>query len=276
MLRYNENEDLEYRFSEVEDVVERWQRRALRVAPRLRNEFRERLMMSLIYHDAALEGDVLTYNEIKLALDPSVASDVAGPSHESIRRYHAVCQFIDQPSGRSSGQASGQASGRPAESAPPFDLDALLALYAMLAPEEKAAGLPYRQENPLHRLYYHDIVAPEDIASEMQELGAWLGSEDARALHPVERAAEAHLRLMLIFPWSKESGRCARIVSNLILRRAGYPFAVLHSIDRQAYYEALRGDRDTLINLYLEAIETTALSEIRVYDEADRGTRRAS
>lgn len=260
MLRYNENEDLEYRFSEVEDVVERWQRRALRVAPRLRNEFRERLMMSLIYHDAALEGDVLTYNEIKLALDPSAASDVAGPSHESIKRYHAACMFID----------------RPAESAPPFDLDALLALYAMLAPEEKAAGLPYRHENPLHRLYYHDIVAPEDIASEMQELGAWLGSEDARALHPVERAAEAHLRLMLIFPWAKESGRCARIVSNLILRRAGYPFAVLHSIDRQAYYEALRGDRDALINLYLEAIETTALSEIRVYDEADRGTRRAS
>lgn len=219
-------------------------------------------MMSLIYHDAALEGDVLTYNEIKLALDPSVAGEAAGPSHESIRRYHAACVFIEQTSA--------------AQQQPAFHLDALLALYAMLAPEEKAAGLPYRKENPLHRLYYHDIVAPEDIESEMQELGAWLGGEDARAMHPIERAAEAHLRLMLIFPWAKESGRCARIISNLILRRADYPFAVLHSIDRQAYYEALRGDRETLINLYLEAIETTALSEIRVYDEADRGTRRAS
>lgn len=260
MLRYKENEDLEYRFSEVEDVVERWRRRALRVPPRLRSEFRERLMMSLIYHDAALEGDVLTYNEIKLALDPSITSEAAGPSHASIKRYHAACSCIEQATG----------------SQPRFDLDALLALYAMLAPEEKAAGLPYRKENPLHRLYYHDIVAPEDIEAEMQELGAWLGGEDARAMHPVERAAEAHLRLMLIFPWSKESGRCARIISNLILRRADYPFAVLHSIDRQAYYEALRGDREALINLYLEAIETTALSEIRVYDEADRGTRRAS
>jgi Fic family protein len=261
VLRYNENEDLEYRFSEVDDVVERWRRRVLRVTPRVRSEFRERLMMSLIYHDAALEGDVLTYNEIKLALEASVRSEVAGASYESIKRYHGACVFIERAT---------------ASQPPPFDLDALLALYAMLAPEEKAAGLPYRHENPLHRLYYHDIVGPEDIEAEMQELGAWLTGEDARALHPIERAAEAHLRLMLIFPWAKESGRTARILSNLILRRADYPVAVLHSIDRQAYYEALRGDREALINLYLEAVETTALSEIRVYDEADRGTRRAS
>lgn len=233
------------------------------MAPRLRNEFRERLQISLIYHDAALEGDVLTYSEIKNALDSHATPGEGMPSasYDSIRRFHAACIFIEQMS---------------VAQAPPFDMDTLRKLYGILAPEEEAAGSPYRTENPLHRLYYHDIVAPERIEGAMEELGAWLGSDEARSLHPIERATEAHLQLMTIFPWSKESGRGARIISNMILRRAEHPLAVLHSIDRQGYYEALRGDRETLITLYLEAIETTALSEIKVYDEAERSSRRAS
>jgi Fic family protein len=263
VLRYKENEDLEHRFSEVDDLVERWRRRVARVAPRLRNEFRERLSISLIYHDAALEGDVLTYGEIKAALEPGAppVEGVPSASHESIRRYYAACVFIEQMS---------------VPGAPPFDREMLRKLYGILAPEEQATGTQYRTENPLHRLYYHDIVAPERIEPAMDQLGDWLGSEEARALHPIERATEAHLELMTIFPWAKDSGRGARILSNMILRRAEHPLAVLHSIDRQSYYEALRGDRETLITLYLEAIETTALSEIKVYDEAERSSRRAS
>lgn len=263
MLRYKENEDLEYRFSEVDDLVERWRRKVARTAPRLRNEFRERLLISLIYHDAALEGDVLTYGEIKAALEPG-ATPVEGvptASHESIRRYHAACIYIEQMS---------------VPGAPPFDREMLRKLYGILAPDEQATGAPYRTENPLHRLYYHDIVAPEHIAREMQRLGDWLDSADARVLHPIERATEAHLQLMTIFPWARDSGRGARIISNMILRRAEHPLAVLHSIDRQGYYEALRGDREALITLYLEAIETTALSEIKVYEEAERARRHAS
>lgn len=233
------------------------------MAQRLRNEFRERLLISLIYHDAALEGDVLTYAEIKAALDPGAlhGEGVPASSHESIRRYYAACVFLERASGIE---------------AAPFDMSTLRKLHGILAPEEQASGSPYRAENPLHRLYYHDIVAPERIADAMDELGDWLESSDAHALHPIERATEAHLQLMTIFPWAKESGRGARIVSNMILRRAEYPLAVLHSIDRQSYYEALRGDREALMHLYLEAIETTAMSEIKVYDEAERTSRRAS
>jgi Fic family protein len=263
VLRYTENEDLEHRFSALDDLVERWRRRVARIEPRLRDEFRERLLISLIYHDAALEGDVLTYAEIKTALDHAATpgEGLSSLSHESIRRYHRACIYIEQTS---------------VAQAPPFDMSTLRKLYGILAPDEQAAGAPYRTENPLHRLYYHDIVAPERIAAAMERLGDWLDSASARALHPIERATESHLQLMTIFPWARDSGRGARIVSNMILRRAGLPLAVLHSIDRQSYYEALRGDRDGLAILYLEAIETTALSEIKVYDAAERAGRVAS
>jgi hypothetical protein len=75
---------------------------------------------------------------------------------------------------------------------------------------------------------------------------------------------------MGIFPWAKESGRTIRIASNLLLQEGGYPIAIVHSIDRQRYYEALRGDHLGLTSLYLEAVQTTAETEMRVYDEASK------
>ena len=69
----------------------------------------------------------------------------------------------------------------------------------------------------------------------------------------------------------EESGRTIRIVSNLMLQEAGYPIAIVHSIDRQRYYESLRGDHIGLTSLYLEAVQTTAETEMRVYDEAAKG-----
>ena len=52
------------------------------------------------------------------------------------------------------------------------------------------------------------------------------------------------------------------------------PIAIIHSIDRQRYYEALRGDHVGLLSLYLEAVQTTAESELKVYDEADKAAPR--
>ncbi len=49
---------------------------------------------------------------------------------------------------------------------------------------------------------------------------------------------------------------------------------MIHSIDRQRYYRALRGDHVGLLSLYLEAIQTTAESEMTVYEEADKAPRR--
>jgi Fic family protein len=258
VLRYKEKVDIEACFAEAEDAVIEWRSRITETSPALRNEFQNRLVISLIYHDAALEGDVLTYSEIKAAIDPTIISDTSLiPSYESIKRYYDAFKFAEE-----------FAAGRKRV----FKLDTLREIYAILSPEAKAENFPYRQDNPLHRLYYHDIAAPDTIDRSMKEFGKWLDS--ARLLHPVERAAETHHRIMSIFPWAKESGRCARIVSNLILHQADFPIAVIHSIDRQRYYESLRSEPEQLLQVYLEAVQTAAVSEIRVYEEAERGTPR--
>src|SRR6185436_2667632 len=59
-----------------------------------RTEFNNRLRISLIHHDAALEGEVLSYSEIKAAVDPSIISDPSLiPSYEEIRRFDDACNF---------------------------------------------------------------------------------------------------------------------------------------------------------------------------------------
>lgn len=264
MLRYKEKEDLESRFNAVDDVVERWRERNAAIATELRAEFDARLMISLIYHDSALEGDVLSYSEINAATDQNIISDDSLiPSYEAIKNFYQGCVFAREFAGSRNKK---------------IKLDTIRELYRILSPEEGAKGAPYRKENPLHRLYYHDIAPPEKIAQRMRKFGEWLDGQEAKELHAIDRAARAHWELMAIFPWLKETGRLARILSNLILEQSGYPLAVIHSTDRQRYYEALKNDPKQLVGIYLEAVELTASSAIQVYDAAQppRGRRRAS
>jgi len=255
VLRYKETEDIDARFSEVERTVTAW-RAAITTANQVaRTEFNNRLRISLIHHDAALEGEVLSYSEIKAAVDPSIISDPSLiPSYEEIRRFDDACNFAAEHAAKKK----------------QFKLDTIRDIYAILAPEEKAKGLPFRKENPLHRLYYHDIAPPEKILPAMRKLGEWIDDPATKHLHVIERVAALHSKFMAIFPWAKESGRTIRIASNLLLQEGAYPVAIIHSIDRQRYYESLRADHIGLTSLYLEAVQTTAETELRVYEEAQK------
>jgi Fic family protein len=264
VLRYREKEDFEARFRDVEAACEAWRVAERKAWSELRDEFREKLLISLIYHDAALEGEVLTHSEIKAAIDSNIISDSSLiPSYEEISNFYKACQYADQLA---------------KQRRKPVKVDTVREVYALLAPESVAGGLAYRKENPLHRLYYHDICPPEKIHYKMRKLGEWMEGPATRELHPIERAAKTHWRIMSIFPWAMHSGRSARIIANLLLEQAGYPIAVIHSIDRQRYYESLRSPNSrALLSVYLEGVETTAASAARVYDEAVRaGRRRAS
>ena len=264
MLRYREKEDFEARFRDVESACETLRGLERRAWSELQNEFREKLLISLIYHDAALEGEVLTHSEIKAAIDTNIISDSSLiPSYEEISNFYKACMYAEQLA---------------KQKRKPVKVDTVREVYALLAPETVAGGLAYRRENPLHRLYYHDICPPEKINFKMKKLGEWMESAETKEMHPIERAAKTHWRIMSIFPWATHSGRTARIIANLILEQAGYPLAVIHSIDRQRYYESLRSPNSkSLMSVYLEGVETTAASAVKVYEEALKSSgRRAS
>ena len=241
------------RFFELDAKLGALRERELKIPRPLVEEFARRLTVSWIYHDSALEGVVLLYSEIKAAIDKNIISDATLiPSYQEIKQFKAAIEWADE-----------QAANRKK----PICCDCIRKVYALLCPEEAAKGSPYRRENPLHRLYYHEISPPDRIVYRMRKLGEWFEEDGTRRLHPVERAARAHFKLMNIFPWTKNTGRVARVLSNLVLARDGYLPAILHSVDRQRYYEALRSEHAGVVPLYLEAAITSVETAHKFYDE---------
>src|SRR5204862_1140773 len=118
-----------------------------RTAQSLVTDFDDKLDISWIYHDNALEGVVLSYHELKAAIDKRIISDVTLiPMYEEIKNYKSAIEWVrelaKQPLKRRKGSIT---------------VDTLKAIHAILTPEERPKGNPYRKDNPLHRLYFHEI-----------------------------------------------------------------------------------------------------------------------
>nr|PZN27894.1 MAG: hypothetical protein DIU78_03955 [Pseudomonadota bacterium] len=60
---------------------------------------------------------------------------------------------------------------------------------------------------------------------------------------------------------------------DLILLRAGYPPAIIHSTERQRYYEALKGQLPVIIQMVADAISNALLSIEKLLDEHEARVR---
>ena len=221
----------------------------------IRKTYQDRLDVSWIFHDNALEGVVLSYSELKAAIDSRIISDVTLiPMYEEVRNHKLAVDFV----------RDANAGGKKPT---PIDIELVRKLYEILTPEAAAKAFPYRRENPLHRLYYHEIAAPEKITYRMRKLAEWMESDEFNDLHPITRATKAHFRLLSAYPWTKNSGKVARLLMNFILIRHGYLPAVIHSIERQRYYEVLRFENDGLLNLVVESLENSIETTAKFLDE---------
>ena len=103
--------------------------------------------------------------------------------------------------------------------------------------------------------------SPSDVPSLMDEFVEWLNSEDALKLHPVEYAALAHYKLVVIHPFYDGNGRTSRLLMNLILMQAGYPPVSVRVEERFTYYETLEianaGDIRPFIRFIADCTERT-------------------
>ena len=245
---------MDAKFFELDAKMDGLRTKQINFPQNILKDYRDRLDVSWIFHDNALEGIVLSYSELKAAIDQRIISDVTLiPMYEEVRNQKLAVDFVRE--------------ANTAKKPVAIDLELVRKLYAMLTPEAAAKGYPYRRENPLHRLYYHEIAAPEKISYKMRKLGEWLESDEFQELHPITRATKAHFRLLAIYPWTKNSGKVARLLMNYILLRHGYLPAVIHSIERQRYYEVLRFENEGLLNLVIESLENSIETTAKFLDE---------
>ncbi len=218
--------------------------------PEFLQAYRDNLDMSWIYHDAALEGVVYTYQELRTAIEGSVtvADSNMQPVCEEIRRHREALNVIREfaVKGRKS----------------PVTLDQVKKIYVTLHPEEgDIKTVRYRKDIPQHRLYFHEYAPPDKITYKMRQIIDWVNDpETKKTRNAVRLAARAHYDMVRVFPFTHDSGKVARLFMNMLLLRGGYPPAIVHSTERQRYYDALRGSSATMTSIVVESIENNLAS----------------
>jgi len=98
-----------------------------------------------------------------------------------------------------------------------------------------------------------ETTSPLDTPREMEALVAWARKVlDEEALHPLLVVAILVVTLLAIHPFQDGNGRLSRVLTTLLLLRAGYAYVPYASLERviednkDLYYKALRRTQTTL------------------------------
>jgi len=98
-----------------------------------------------------------------------------------------------------------------------------------------------------------ETTSPFDTPREMEALIAWARKAlDEEAIHPLLIAAVFVVTFLAIHPFQDGNGRLSRVLTTLLLLRAGYAYAPYASLERvieenkDLYYRALRRTQTTL------------------------------
>jgi len=229
----------------IEERTADLERRLQAATPAFLQSYGDNLDMSWIYHDSAIEGVVYTLPELKTAIDASsavVTDSTLQPACEEIRRHREALNFIRDFA---------------VKKRLPITLDVVKKIYLILHPEEgDVKTVRYRKDIPQHRLYFHEYAPPDKITYKVRQVMDWVNDpETRRTRNAVRVAARAHYDLLRVFPFTHDSGKVARLLMNLLLLRSGYPPAIIHSTERQRYYDALKGASAAMNQIVQEAIE---------------------
>ncbi|MGA2447099.1 MAG: Fic family protein [Polyangiaceae bacterium] len=242
----------------IEERTASLERRLECAPPHLQKQYRADLDRSWIRHDCALEGVVYSIQELRVAIgdfDASVPVDaVIQPVVADIRRHREALNFVRTYA---------------ADAQLPVNVDLIKRMYCALHPEEDdGKTVKFRRDVPQHRLYFHEYAPPDKIAYRLRQITDWVNDpETARTRNPLRVASRAHYDLLRVFPFSVDSGKVARMFMNLLLLRNGYPPAIIHSSERQRYYEALKGSSLAMLAIVQESIEDSLGSIERLLNQ---------
>jgi Fic family protein len=244
-------------------------------------DFLDRYEMSWIYHDSALEGVVYTPQELGAALNPGVMAAEASlmPIILEIRNHKAVVDYVREEARAGKKQAQVTltqvkrmhdlfSGNTPEAQAARAATERREKSERELAKEKERSG--YRKDMPLHRTYFHDIAQPAKIQAALEKLVDFTAGAEFREYHPLKQAATLQHQFLTIFPFTDHSGKIGRMCSNMLLLRNSYLPCIIHSIDRQKYYEGLRAPVAAFRQLMTDAVENSLDNALKYFRDLSR------
>lgn len=204
----------------------------------------EDLVLRWTYNSNAIEGNTLTLQETKVALEGITVGGKTMREHcEAINHREAIL-YIEEL----------LRDQRPLDAWQVKNIHQLV-----LRNIDDANAGRYRTVNVVIAGAAHRPSEHFRVQEEMDAFFAWYAGA-AQALHPVERAARVHADFVKIHPFVDGNGRTSRLLMNLELMKSGFPPAVLGVDRRLAYYAALdaahvRNDYGLFLHLVSEIVE---------------------
>jgi hypothetical protein len=240
-------------YMELDLRVARYQR-SVSLDPCKFNGFQERVALSWLFHDFAMDGVALLPEDVDRALS------FGAPRHH--------CDGVLLATIRRKLDAIRWVQGFAEEHEGPLDLEDLKRFHAAVCrPEDPAAGRYRKGEGPMLP-YVHTISKQASISYRLRRLVETMENEYA-TMHPVRAAALIHHEFMATWPFDKQTGTAGRLLLNFILLRGGLPPAVIHARNRHAYFQALGSHPESMVQVVREAIDMTldcaeSLLQVRV------------
>ncbi|WP_337906906.1 Fic family protein [Iningainema tapete] len=244
------------KFQQV-DRLKVWLDSFRQLPPTVVAELKKLYDVRFTYNSNAIKGNTLTQSETALVLETGIT--IGGKTlreHLEVIGHKDAIDYIEQAQ-QSTAIVQGEIK----------QIHNLI--LRAIAPEE--AGR-YRQLDVTAGTEY--VYPPHYLLNDlMTEFVTWLNSSQATVGHPLEFAAEAHLRFVSIHPFRDGNGRTGRLLMNLLLLRAGYPIVVISNQVRKAYIDAIveaqqHSDRSPIITLVLDAAQQSLIEMLQILSTA--------
>ncbi|QHJ09155.1 Fic family protein [Hymenobacter busanensis] len=116
----------------------------------------------------------------------------------------------------------------------------------------------------------HFYATPEETPARMHDLLAWYRTH-RDTLHPLVLAALFHHKFVAIHPFDDGNGRMTRLLTNLLLMKAGYPPVVVKTEEKREYYAVLSqadaGLNEPLLTYFAESL----IRSLEIYLKGAKG-----
>jgi Fic family protein len=212
--------------------------------PEVEHRIMQKFRLDWNYHSNAIEGNSLTLGETRaFLLEGLTANGKPMKDHLDIKGHDDLIMFLELFIRRK--ETLTEAAIREMHKIllkEPYETDAVTTDGRIV--KKKVQLGAYKTEPNFVRMKsgeVHQYIQPADVPSKMAGLVEWHRQQDAKNdLHPLLHAAVFHHQFASIHPFDDGNGRMARILTNLILMRAGFPPMVIKIQNREPYIAALR------------------------------------
>lgn len=256
--------DVRDRFYSIEEKAERLRMEVDTLKPEHQRCFKEICAQAYIFHDSALDGLVVSGDEIASVF----SSDTEGQYIRSrvlqeIRNHRKQLNDFIQHALKIRHHNMVYRSAE-------ITIEHILATHEALydnVPRKDPGKL--RNTMPLHTSYFHDLTEPKHIKDRLLELCNKTRDPEFRTQHPINQAVLFHFYFMQTFPFMDGCGKVGRLFMNSFLLQGGYELAIIHGSERQYYYETLKEGPEALRLLLLDSIDSALDSQANFIKEID-------